>query len=189
MQEHPCIACVGSIFFCCEGCFWFGCLLSLSSTCTGCYPLDRGCAGACSIHASRKAGTVVGSWSRDPWWQRWRAVFAPGEGRAVVGTGLRYPRWWSWLLPGSWGQELVPGHGTLCGSGGLRLPLGSEMAVRWLTPAPGACVGGALLPEGAHGERTSCGSLPFACPPTVAPCLSGGPRPPPILRWLCLTTP
>ena len=33
--------------------FWFGCLLSPSSVCTGCFPLDNGCAGVGSVCASR----------------------------------------------------------------------------------------------------------------------------------------
>ena len=33
------------IYILLQGCFWFGCLLSLSSVCAGCYPFDRDCAG------------------------------------------------------------------------------------------------------------------------------------------------
>ena len=41
-------------FFWHETCFWFGCFLSLSSVCTGCYPLDRRCAKVRPALASRK---------------------------------------------------------------------------------------------------------------------------------------
>ena len=45
MWECPWVACEGFLFlFVClfEGCFWFGCLLSLSSVCAGCYHFDGG---------------------------------------------------------------------------------------------------------------------------------------------------
>ena len=37
----------------CDGCFWFGCLLSLSSVCAGCYPLEE-CGNLWPTHASRE---------------------------------------------------------------------------------------------------------------------------------------
>ena len=70
MREHPYVACVGLIFFWCEGCFWFGCLLSLSSACAGRYPLDRGCAGVWPTWAPGKAGAVFVAQSTDPQWQQ-----------------------------------------------------------------------------------------------------------------------
>ena len=55
---------VGSLyrvyFFWCESCFWFGCLLSLSSECSGCYPLDRRCEGAQPMLSSRQVGEMHG---------------------------------------------------------------------------------------------------------------------------------
>ena len=43
-----------TIYFWHEGCFWFGCFLSLSSVCAGCYPLDEGCATVWPALSSRK---------------------------------------------------------------------------------------------------------------------------------------
>ena len=44
MRAHSWVVCEGLLFFFFwhEGCFLFGCLLSLSSVCAGCYLLDRG---------------------------------------------------------------------------------------------------------------------------------------------------
>ena len=46
-----------------EGCFWFGCLLSLSSVCASYYPLDRRYAGVQSVHASREMDTMGRAYS------------------------------------------------------------------------------------------------------------------------------
>ena len=45
-------------FFLLEGCFWFGCLLSLSSVCAGCYLLDRVCAGVQLARVSKEREAV-----------------------------------------------------------------------------------------------------------------------------------
>ena len=63
--------CVCITFFWHEGYFWFGCLLSLSSVCTDCYPLDRGCSSVLHECASREmgqwAGPVASAWLLGPW--------------------------------------------------------------------------------------------------------------------------
>ena len=48
------------VWFCarvCVICFWFACLLSLSSVCAGCYPLDRG-TGVQPVCTSREMDAV-----------------------------------------------------------------------------------------------------------------------------------
>ena len=41
-----------------QDCFWFGCLLSLSTVCAGCYSLDRVCVGVWSTQISRQMEVV-----------------------------------------------------------------------------------------------------------------------------------
>lgn len=90
MWKHPWVRCVGLLFFCCEGCFRFGCLLTLSLSLSPvcivhciCYPLDRGLAhvhfqgggvkGLFSVTVPlavvvtpREVGAMGGAWSQDP---------------------------------------------------------------------------------------------------------------------------
>lgn len=78
MQKHPCIACVGLLFFWPEGCFGFECLLPLSSMWADFYPLDGGCAGAWPVHASREVGEMNGTCM-------WFMVARPMVVRAIHG--------------------------------------------------------------------------------------------------------
>ena len=58
-----------AIYFWCEGCFWFGCLLSLPSVYVSCYPLDR---VLCMLPDGWRqwAGLVAIAWFLGPWqWQ------------------------------------------------------------------------------------------------------------------------
>ena len=110
MWKLPCIACVGLIFFQCEGCFWFGCLPSLSSACAGHYPLDRGCAGAWPAH------TIPG---------RQGQRLAPGRGSLSRGS-------WLHILLGRQGQWMALGCGTLGSCRRLHAPLGRWG--QWLAP-------------------------------------------------------
>ena len=90
------------LFFLCEGWFWFGCLLSLSSVCSSCYPLDRGCTCVClcilPVHASREIEAMgrasshawlLGSWE---WWgPAWRwpgCSWLQGPGKWHLQTGV-----------------------------------------------------------------------------------------------------
>lgn len=68
---------------------------------------------------------------------------------------------------------------------GLQLPLESEVVVA-ACAYPRARVGGALSPESTQQERNSCGSPAplLACPLTISPSLSGGPRLIPMFPWL-----
>ena len=88
MRESPRVAFVGLLFFCCccEICFWFGFLLSLSLACAGCYPLERGCAGVQPTHASRKVGATGCIFS-------WSPVAEP----LIVAATLK--RWWKCTTP------------------------------------------------------------------------------------------
>ena len=56
--------------------------------------------------------------------------------------------------------------------------LWSPLWQQWLMPTPGVYVDSALLPESVCRERSSYGGLASLLmhPPSVAPCLSGGPR-------------
>ena len=59
MKECDWVACEGILlFFWHEVCFWFGCLLSLSSVCVDCYALERRCAGVRPVFASKKMEAV-----------------------------------------------------------------------------------------------------------------------------------
>ena len=60
-------------------------------------------------------------------------------------------------VPERHGQRLVLSHGTLGGSGGLRLPLESAVVVD-ACACPGAC-SWCVSAESAEGERNSCGIL------------------------------
>ena len=126
MWNHSWVPCVGYFFFffCHEGYFWFGCLFSLSSVCASHYPLDRGHAGAQTVHMLRRVGTCQQWWVHIlPW--RWRCQVVPGcRPLAVVAAGL------ACSLPGRlW---VVPSHGTFVG-GRLLPPLESEMAAEVFT--------------------------------------------------------
>lgn len=61
MWECPWVACVNLLFFWHEVCFWFVCLLSLTSVCAGPYPINREYADVCPCHASREVGTMGGA--------------------------------------------------------------------------------------------------------------------------------
>ena len=120
MWEHPCVACVGLIFFWHEGCFWFGCLLSLSSACAGGYPLDRGCAGAQLMCTLPERQVQCG----------WLRVVGP----LVEATGCMYSR-------GGEGSELHP-PSVSCrtlNESSSRLPLESEMAAAAHTCPRSSC--------------------------------------------------
>ena len=56
MRECPCVAY--------EGCFWCGCLLSLSLVCAGCCPLDREYACIWSVFASREMEAMGRAYSQ-----------------------------------------------------------------------------------------------------------------------------
>ena len=56
--ECPWVACEGLRLFWHERCFWFGCLLSLSSVCTRDCPLARGNEGVQPVCASREGDNV-----------------------------------------------------------------------------------------------------------------------------------
>ena len=96
MQECSCVGRLGLIFFWREGCFWFGCLPSLSSACVG---------SACSRGDGRGGGAEVGDWSQHP--QQWRVLHTPREVGAVAGAWSRDP-WWQWAahLPGEAGAAV-----------------------------------------------------------------------------------
>ena len=72
MWECPWVACEGLLLFWCEGSFWFGCLLFLSSVCSDFSPLDREC---------RDVWPTSASWEvREKWgWGtfRWHLVSGP----------------------------------------------------------------------------------------------------------------
>ena len=142
MWKHPCLACVGLILFWHEGCFWFGCLPSLSSACTGRYSVDRGCAGEQPMHFLGRWGPVVGAWSQDALLGRWGQQLTPGP-RTLSGGRLHafLGRRWQWLAPGhracsqggegsSWHPAMAPlvvvGHAHSWGGGGSGRHLVSE---------------------------------------------------------------
>ena len=94
----------GLLFLGCEGYFWFGCFLSLSSVCAGSYPLDRGCAGAWPIHVSRKVEAMGGSWSLGLWLQAapgCRVLCSSSDPQRYGGCaqGTWQWQWWSMYVP------------------------------------------------------------------------------------------
>ena len=58
MWKCPWVVYEGLLFFWHEGCFWFGCLLSLSLVCAGYNPLDRGCTVVRQAQASKEMGSM-----------------------------------------------------------------------------------------------------------------------------------
>ena len=73
-------------FFWFEGCFWFGCLPSVSSACAELYPLDRWYADAQPLHTPREAGPVVATHLWDPQWWQWSVpAFGDRDGRGISG--------------------------------------------------------------------------------------------------------
>ena len=92
-------------------------------------------------------------------------------------------------LPGRQDLWLPPICGILSGGSGLCLPLEIEMA--GASQATGAYVGSTLPPESTWRERNSYSTpVPLLlCPPTMAPCLSGGPKLLFLFRWLWRTIP
>ena len=108
-----------------EDCFWFGCLLPISSVCAGYYPLDRGHAGAWLVLASREVGAVGGAcrrtWLLGPW-QWWQptgryglqistACRALGSGSDPQGGVTWGP--WQWQ---QWGMHVPRGVGAMDGA-------------------------------------------------------------------------
>ena len=79
-------------FLWCEGCFWFGCLPFLSSVYVGHYPLDRGCAGAQPVCASREVGAMAAHiGGQSPWQQQQWGICIPREVGAVGSAQLHDP--------------------------------------------------------------------------------------------------
>ena len=113
-QQRPCVTCVDSNSFCfwLEGCFWFTCLLSLSSAYAGYCPFDRRCAGAHSqggtsvitsqswvlSSGSSKSPVFrkVGHWAWDPRWLQ--CVMHPWEVGAVIGARSQGPLQQQWAI-------------------------------------------------------------------------------------------
>ena len=72
-MRAPRVACEELLFFFWnEGCFWFGCLLSLPSVYAGHYPLDSRCEGLWLVNASREVRTAGGTF-------RWHLVTGPWQ--------------------------------------------------------------------------------------------------------------
>ena len=124
MWEHPWVACERLLFFfVCEGYFLFGCLLSLSSACAGCFPLDRPCITVWHACSSRNIGAVdkvcsqclvtrllewwgsMQKWAQDPLFGKAldsssdpQSLCAfPCDWEAKVVGGHAYLRNWRWL--------------------------------------------------------------------------------------------
>ena len=113
-QQRPCVTCVDSNSFCfwLEGCFWFTCLLSLSSAYAGYCPFDRRCAGAHSqggtsvitsqswvlSSGSSKSPVFrkVGHWAWDPRWLQ--CVMHPWEVGAMIGARSQGPLQQQWAI-------------------------------------------------------------------------------------------
>ena len=112
------------------------------------------------VHLPRRQGKAAGSWLRDP---RWRLRVLPGS------------RGGSWcLVVGPSAAAGVCSH--------LWQQGGSHPSLELVLPVP-CCLRAPAedAPEAAHPSPP--------VPPETVPCLSGGPRPPPMLPRLWLTTP
>ena len=70
--------------------FWFGCLLSLSSVCAGCYPLDSKCAGFIPLIV------LVLVYGPQLLWGKWRQWAVP---EASTGTLTVLSMWWAQASP------------------------------------------------------------------------------------------
>lgn len=127
MQEHPWIVCMGLLFFLAWGLLLVQ-ILSLSSVCTGHYPLI----GVVQVHSlyvlpqrwRQWMAPAGGAWypgiwqwqwlsgrwggAQSPWQKQWRGVCVSREVGATGGAWLQGPPWW-W--PVRWlGPQVVPGH-------------------------------------------------------------------------------
>lgn len=164
MRACSCLACMGLIFFGVRAVFSLD-ACGLSSVCAGCSPW-RGGVQEHALTLPWKAGE-----------SGWRLVAGP---QVAVACAARKSRW-----------ELVPGRGTLCSSRGLFLPLEPRMAAGWLTPTPGTCVAGALLPESVCRGRCSSGGLPLSCAPSngALPLWRAQPHTPPTVAHHTQPTP
>ena len=112
------------IYFWCEGCSWFGCLLSLSSACAGCYHLDKEYASAQILNSCRFPGrwglqlcsvAVTVLFCKPP--ERWRRWLASGHETLAAVSGLtRSQGSWPWC-----GLAAVAGHASSWRGGGIDL--------------------------------------------------------------------
>ena len=135
MQEQPWVTCEGLLYIWCEGSFWFGCLLSVSSVCAGCFTLSSVCAGCYTLAGSvqvlglpmllgrcgEREAPAVGIWLLSPWqWQRsmwrWGWIGCSSVTLREVGTvprALGRGNSVACMFPERWGQVML-GCRTFC---------------------------------------------------------------------------
>ena len=116
MWEHPFVACVGLIFWRGEGCFWYGCLLSLFSACAGCYPLDK----QCTVHSpcTRPWEGWGNSWL--PIGGSWVQAAGCPRGMRIVVSAASWDLccWWAAHAARNGESQPVSALRTVCGDSG-----------------------------------------------------------------------